>query len=155
VKQSYTHGEVGTPKSGRVRSVPLIDQAAKALDGLSKRDHHTGPEDLIFVESELGEHVDDWRLRRRFHAALDRAELKRLRLHDLRHTFGTIAVRAFPLTDVKAYMGHADIQTTMRYIHHVPQDDAADKLTRVVASAESPLVPTPGTVTPTAAASDG
>jgi hypothetical protein len=33
----------------------------------------------------------------------------------------------------------ADVQTTMRYVHHVPQDDAADKLTRVVAGAESPL----------------
>jgi hypothetical protein len=47
-------------------------------------------------------------------------------------------VRAFPLTDVKAYMGHADIATTMRYVHFVPQDDAADKLTRVVADAETP-----------------
>jgi integrase len=140
VKRSYTHGEVGTPKSGRVRSVPLIDQAAKALDGLSKRGLYTGPEDLVFVENELGDNVDDWRLRRRFQAALDRAKLPRLRLHDLRHTFGTIAVRAFPLTDVKAYMGHADIQTTMRYVHFVPQDDAADKLTRIVASAELPPV---------------
>lgn len=152
VKRSYTHGEVGTPKSGRVRSVPLIDQAAKALDGLSKRGGYTGPDDLVFVEDELGQHLDDWRLRRRFQAALDRAKLKRLRLHDLRHTFGTIAVRAFPLTDVKAYMGHADIQTTMRYVHHVPQDDAADKLTRVVAGVESRLV---AEVTPSRSASGG
>jgi integrase len=61
-----------------------------------------------------------------------------MRLHDLRHTFGTIAVQAFPLSDVMAYMGHADISTTMVYVHHVPQDDAADKLTRVVADAEMP-----------------
>jgi fructose/tagatose bisphosphate aldolase len=45
--------------------------------------------------------------------ALDAAELPRMRFHDLRHTFGTLAVQAFPLTDVKAFMGHADIQTTM------------------------------------------
>ena len=37
-------------------------------------------------------------------------------------------MQAFPLTDVKAFMGHADIQTTMVYIHHVPQHDAADGL---------------------------
>jgi Phage integrase family len=155
IRRSYTHGEVGTPKSGRVRSVPLIDQAAKALDDLSTRGSSTGPDDLVFVEGELGDYLDDWRLRRRFQAALDRAEIKRLRLHDLRHTFGTIAVRAFPLTDVKAYMGHADIQTTMRYVHHVPQGDAAAKLTRVVASEESPLAPTTGDRTHTTAAGDG
>ncbi len=53
--------------------------------------------------------------------------------------FGTIAVQAFPLTDVKAFMGHADIQTTMVYVHHVPQHDAADRLGRVVEAASDPL----------------
>lgn len=75
------------------------------------------------------------RLLRRFHAAPDRAGLKRLRLHDLRHSFGTLAVQAFPLSDVRAYMGHADISTTMGYVHHVSQHDAADRLSRVVACA--------------------
>jgi len=54
--------------------------------------------------------------------------------HDLRHTFGTLAVRVFPLTDVKAFMGHADIQTTMLYVHHVPQHDAADKLSAALSA---------------------
>lgn len=56
------------------------------------------------------------------------AGLKHLRFHDLRHSFGTLAVQVFPLTDVKAYMGHADIATTMIYVHHVPRVDAAEKL---------------------------
>jgi hypothetical protein len=29
-------------------------------------------------------------------------------------------------------MGHADIATTMIYVHHVPQHDAADRLTELV-----------------------
>ncbi len=136
VRRNFTHGAEQTPKSGRVRSVPLIDQAAKALDGLSRRALFTAPGDLVFVD-DVGGHLDDWRLRNRFHDALERAGLPRLRLHDLRHTFGTLAVQAFPLTDVKAYMGHADISTTMTYVHHVPRMDAADQLSRLVASAES------------------
>ena len=40
----------------------------------------------------------------------------------------------FPLSDVRAYMGHADIATTMIYVHHVPQADAAEKLTQLVAA---------------------
>jgi integrase len=71
-------------------------------------------------------------MRRRFYGALTAAGLPHIRFHDLRHTFGTLAVQAFPLTDVKAYMGHADIQTTMIYVHHVPQNDAADKLSRLL-----------------------
>ena len=31
-------------------------------------------------------------------------------------------------------MGHADISTTMIYVHHVPQVDAADRLSRLVAA---------------------
>jgi hypothetical protein len=115
---------------------PLIDQAAKALDGLSRRDRFTDPDDLVFVD-DVGGPLDDWRLRNRFHEALDKAGLPRLRLHDLRHTFGTLAVPAFPLTDVKAYMGHADISTTMIYVHHVPRVDAADRLSKLVAGADS------------------
>ena len=42
-------------------------------------------------------------------------------------------MQAFPLSDVKAYMGHADISTTMVYVHHVPQVDAAERLSAVVA----------------------
>ena len=85
---------------------------------------------LVFIGMG-GEHLDDSALRRRFQKALDRAYLN-IRFRDLRHTFGTIAVQAFPLSDVKAYMGHADIATTMVYVHHVPHADAADKLGRLV-----------------------
>jgi integrase len=100
------------------------------LDRLSRRELFTGSDDLVFA-GVLGGHLDGSALRRRFYAALDRAGLGALRakpepitFHDLRHTFGTLAVRAFPLSDVKAYMGHSDIQTTMIYVHHVPRHDA-------------------------------
>jgi hypothetical protein len=33
-------------------------------------------------------------------------------------------------------MGHADIATTMIYVHHVPQHDAAAKLSAAVAQTE-------------------
>ena len=76
-------------------------------------------------------------MRRQFYAAVKRAGLGHLRtkdnplrFHDLRHTFGTLAVQVTPLTDVQAWMGHAQIQTTMIYVHYVPQHDAADRLTR-------------------------
>jgi integrase len=124
VRRSCTCGREGAPRSGKVRSVPLSDQPAKALEELSRREHWTGEDDLVFV-SPLGTFIEESTLRRRFYAALDAAGLPMMRFHDLRHTFGTLAVQAFPLTDVKAFMGHADIQTTMIYAHHVPRHDAA------------------------------
>ena len=140
VRQNRTRSELRKPKSGKVRSVPLIDQAAAALDGLSSREHFTQPSDLVFV-SDSGSYLDDGEVRKRFYSALRRAGLghKRhedppLRFHDLRHTFGTVAVQVWPLVDVQSYMGHASISTTMIYAHHVPKHNAADALTRLVAS---------------------
>lgn len=132
VRRNVALGVVGDPKSGRVRSVPMVDQVLRALDGLSRRAHFTGDEDRVFC-SEAGGSIDDSALRRRFKDALDAAGLKRLRFHDLRHSFGSMAVRVFPLSDVKAFMGHADISTTMVYVHHIPQHDAADRLSRAIA----------------------
>jgi hypothetical protein len=39
-------------------------------------------------------------------------------------------------------MGHADIQTTMVYVHHVPQADAAARLSKLVAESSN-VVPLP------------
>ena len=46
------------------------------------------------------------------------AEVRPLRFHDLRHTFGTLAIRKAEVPAVQAWMGHSAIQTTMRYVHH-------------------------------------
>jgi len=149
VRRSYVLGREDTPKSGRVRSLPLIDQAARALDGLSRREEFTGDDDRVFVDAAGGVLSQD-ALRPRYRRALARAGLKLLRFHDLRHTFGTLAVQAFPLSDVKAYMGHANIETTMIYVHHVPQHDAADKLSALVSAAENvdPIVDRTRVLTP-------
>src|SRR5262249_20628299 len=101
---------------------------------LSRRQHHTGPTSLVFC-TPAGHYLDDSRLRRRYAAALKAAGLPPLRLHDLRHCFGTLAVQAWPLTDVHGYMGHAAIATTMIYVPHAPAHDAADKRGALVAAA--------------------
>ena len=137
VRQNFVAGEFTSPKGKRVRSVPLIDQAAVALDGLSRRGRFVGDDDLVFPNP-VGVAFDDSALRRRFGVALAAAGLQRIRFHDLRHSFGTLAVQAFPLSDVQSYLGHADVATTMIYVHHVPKVDAADRLSALVAAETAP-----------------
>jgi hypothetical protein len=72
-----------TSLSGKLRSVPLIDEAAKPLDGLRRRGRVTGTEDRVVRQ-------------RRW------LTCPPMRLHDLRHSFGTLAVQVFPRTDVQA-----------------------------------------------------
>lgn len=121
--------KIKAPKSRHGRSVPLIDAAATVLDGVSRHlEEHRLPTDaeaLVFPTREGGL-LDDSRVRKTFYRGLAAANLGHLRekdnpmtFHDLRHVFGTIAVRAFPVTDVQAFIGHQSITTTMRYVHHV------------------------------------
>jgi integrase len=138
VRRSFTADAFGAPKSQRVRSVPMSDQVARVLDELSRRQEGTRPDDLVFSPGFNVPFYDDT-VRKRFYVALEAAGLGRLRakedpivFHDLRHTFGTLAVQAFALSDVKAMMGHADISTTMIYVHHVPQIDAAARLSALL-----------------------
>jgi integrase len=127
VRRAFTQANEDVPKSGRARAVPMVDQVARCLDALSRRDMFTSPNELVFPNP-AGGFLEDSALRRRYYRALKAAGIAHLRFHDVRHTFGTLAVQEFPLSDVKAYMGHADIATTMIYVHHVPQHDAADRL---------------------------
>jgi len=102
-QRNYTHRRLGLPKSGKVRSEPLIDQAAKAIDGLSRRELHTGPDDLVFGNP-FGAYLGEGDLRRRFYTALRVAGLGGKRLgdkpivfHDRHHTFSTVAVQVWDL----------------------------------------------------------
>ena len=125
VRSSYAGSVVTTPKSGKVRSVPMAPDVAVVLARLGEREHWTGDDDLVFV-GELGSYLDGSALRRRYAAALVRAGLRPLRFHDLRHTFGTRMIAKADIRRVQEWMGHADIQTTMRYLHYAPKEgDAA------------------------------
>jgi integrase len=129
VRRNYTGApkRVKAPKSGKVRSVPLVDEVRVALNGLSQRDYLDGPDDLVFP-SQRGGHLDDMAVRRAFVRALEAAGLPRIRFHDLRHCFATLAVQHWEPTRVQAYCGHAHITTTMRYVHHAPADEDAATL---------------------------
>jgi integrase len=101
VRASYSAGALTTPKSGKVRAVPLAPDVARALAGLRTRGYLLGPDDLVFL-GDTGTYLDGSALRRRYKLALARAGLRPLRFHDLRHTFGTRLI------------AHADIQPRPR-----------------------------------------
>jgi integrase len=125
VRASYAAGALTAPKSGKVRSVPLAPEVARALAKLSERERFTDDDDLVFA-GEAGSYLDGSALRRRYKQALVDAALRPLRLHDLRHTFGTRMIAKADIRRVQEWMGHADVQTTMRYLHYAPRaEDAA------------------------------
>jgi integrase len=128
VERSFTIGGESSPKSGKSRSVPMVREVAAALARLGQRERFVGDEDLVFA-GVTGGHRCSRLIRGEYKAALARAGLRSLRFHDLRHTFGTRAVeQAESILELKEWMGHANVQTTMRYLHYKSKADAARRL---------------------------
>ena len=50
--------------------------------------------------------------------------------HDLRHTFGTRMIRQADIRRVQEWMGHADVQTTMKYLHYDSRGEDAELVAR-------------------------
>ncbi len=70
VRANYSYGELVTPKSGKVRSVPMVPDVAQALARLGQRELFTGDEDPVFA-GVVGRHLDASALRRRYMAAAE------------------------------------------------------------------------------------
>jgi integrase len=134
VRASDAGSVVTTPKSGKVRSVPM---APDVLAMLGERERWTGDDDLV-----LGGYLDGSALRRRYAAALRRAGLRPPRFHALRHTFGARMIAKADIRRVQEWMGHADIQTTMRYLHYAPKERDAALVAEAFALA--PALPSKG-----------
>jgi integrase len=133
VRRALWRGTLGTPKSRRSRrAIDMPPTLEAALQRLSI----TRRSEFVFC-SERGTPLDADNFRHReFPQALRRAGLRRVRFHDLRHTYTSLLIAhgAHPKY-IQAQLGHASIQTTLdRYGHLMPQlhQAEAQKLDQLV-----------------------
>lgn len=95
----------------------------KALDVLKARikARQPGKNDYVFFNRN-GNRMDARNLQRAFHSAVEKAEIPKLRFHDLRHTFATRLVQAgVDLYTVQKLGRWKTISMVMRYAHHYPE----------------------------------
>jgi len=91
------------------------------------------PYDLVFCNEE-GQPLDPDNIRNRhFIPTLKRAGLKKIRFHDLRHSFVSILIdQGQNIKFISNQVGHASIQTTIdRYGHLLPLETYADAANRL------------------------
>ncbi|HXW58366.1 MAG TPA: site-specific integrase [Solirubrobacteraceae bacterium] len=117
-------------KGRQVRHVPLVPQAARALARLKQRGDFTAPGELVFCNWR-GRPLDKSALVARFKRARDAADLRPLRFHDLRHTYGSLLAQAgVDILSIKNAMGHSDLQTTQRYLHARQASEQVERFAR-------------------------
>jgi integrase len=134
VQRNYTHGKLSTPKSGESRRVDMSLELCQTLRDLRTERQleatANGWEKVpvwVFC-NENGELLDPDNLRHRvFYYLLDKAKLRKIRFHDLRHTFASLLLQQgeSPVY-VKEQMGHSSIQVTVDiYGHLIPGGNKA------------------------------
>ena len=123
VQRSDWHGHVTSPKSGRLRYVPMTARLASAL---REHRHLRGARVLCADGESLTPKVISDHVRR----AAKRAGLANRGVHVLRHTFCShLAMRGAPARAIQELAGHQELGTTQRYMHLSPAAlDAAIRL---------------------------
>jgi len=121
---------LGEPKSATAKR--NISWSVKAIEALRQRKLDEG---FVFTTS-TGRPISQRNLTRHFHASLEKAGLKRMRFHDLRHTAATLLLQAnvHPKI-VQEMLGHSTIVLTLdTYSHVIPglQDGAASEMDRIL-----------------------
>lgn len=113
VARNEWNGKIGTPKGGKTRRVPMTERLREAVEGV----RHLRGKRLLWQED--GTPVGVTTLQSWMETACRRAGLPESRnLHRLRHTFCShLAMRGAPAKVVQELAGHADLKTTMRYMH--------------------------------------
>ena len=134
---------VSSPKSYRGRTVDLDQGTVAQLAAHQVRQHRERwAYDGDYVDSEYvfrkrdGSRLNPRTLSQTFQWIVKESDLPRIRLHDLRHTHASIAVKAgVPIGVVSERLGHASPEFTLhRYSHVMPgmQREAADTIARAV-----------------------
>jgi len=127
VRRAYVRGQITTPKNGKTRRVDMSRQLAKTLNTLllvRKKDAlaqgRREVSEQVFV-NEQGGIIHEANLRNRvFFKALAKAGLRRIRIHDLRHTFASLLIQnGESLAYVKEQLGHHSIQITVDIYGHL------------------------------------
>jgi integrase len=126
VKRNCVRGLIGTPKSGKVRRVDMSAGLKKVLQAyltarkkeVLKKGWREPPEWLFYNGS--GNTVDVNNIRDRvFKKVFEKAGLRKIRMHDLRHTYATMRIDAgHNITDVSKQLGHHSIRITIDTYHH-------------------------------------
>lgn len=124
---------VGPTKSNRVRRVKVSEDVIRVL-AAHVAERKLGPDDLL-----VGATASRPWSRGNFHnrvwqPAREKADLPKVRLHDLRHTHASwLLAGGADLKVVMDRLGHSNLSTTQRYLHTMPDADdiALDALERV------------------------
>jgi integrase len=126
LKRSLSRGKISTLKGKRERQIDMSNQLAQVLQEYriecKKKGLSLGFGDepaFVFTDTKGGfMDVNNWR-RRVFNKVLEKAKLRKIRIHDLRHTYATLRIsKNDNIDDVSKQLGHYSTKFTLDVYNH-------------------------------------
>lgn len=115
VRRRFYRGVFDTPKSNRIRHIPMSSDLHASLSAVS------GERQGLILHRPDSSPVAENPMTRALHRACKRSGVRPIGWHTLRHTFASQLVsESVPLLAVKDLLGHSTIAMTMRYAHLAP-----------------------------------
>jgi len=129
VRRSVVRRKVQGTKTSKIRRVDISDALMEVLHDLKRRrkqewlakGNNEIPEWVFCADN--GNFMDPYNLKTRyFYRCLEKAGLRRIRFHDLRHTYATLMLeQGHPIAYIQQQLGHSSIKMTVDvYGHLVP-----------------------------------
>ena len=114
VRHSIVRGIMGSPKSNKIRYVPLLSSVREMLEARPHKYQYifnlgnNKPMKQIYCIKNL-------------HRICRQLNIRKIGWHALRHTFAShLANKGVSLKVIQELLGHADMQTTLKYAHLSP-----------------------------------
>ena len=95
----------------------------------------------VEIEARNGNFMDPYNLKDRyFYKCLEKAGLRRVRFHDLRHTFATLLIeQGYPLPYIQQQLGHSSIRMTVDVYGHLAPSSSREAVNSLP-SPNTPLI---------------
>ena len=134
IQRNISRGNIETPKNGKIRRIDMSNQLTEVFQDLHhqrkvetlKKGWQQVPE-WVFI-SETGGKLDSCNWRNRvFNKALEKAKLRKIHPHVLRHTYASLLIQAgVSLAYIRDQLGHHSIKVTVDiYGHLAPEGNKA------------------------------
>jgi len=128
IERGFSKGKIETPKSGQSRKVDMSLQLTDVLKRLLRqrkidtlKNGWSNLPEWVFI-TEGGNPCYENYPRRIFYKLIKNAGLRKIRIHDLRHTYATLRItKGDNVADISKQLGHHSVKFTMDiYYHWIP-----------------------------------
>lgn len=133
VHDNWVRNAADTTKTSDSEAIPMTPRLSRVLAIVLDRDYATDNADFVFESEDREGPIRENSMRKAFKVARAQADLKPIKMYNLRHSFGTtLAQGGMDVRTIQGLMRHKRLTTTEQYMAYRPQPELASQIARTL-----------------------